>query len=67
MSNHTDSCYHSKQRLEVDEENDEDSNTELKTWQVYSFGKRNVLIFDLKEYCQEKVSVGEEGEGHSMY
>ena len=34
------------------------------TWQVYCFGNRNVLRFDLKS--PERVSVGEEGEGHSM-
>ena len=28
---------------------DEDSSTERKTWQVYTFGKRNALKFDLKE------------------
>ena len=33
----------SKQRLETDE----DSSTEQKAWQVYSFGKINVLRFDL--------------------
>ena len=32
----------SKQRLEMNE----DSSTQRKTWQVYSFGKRNVLRFD---------------------
>ena len=35
------------------------------TWQVYCFGKRNVLRLNLKEYG--KISFGEEGEGHSMY
>ena len=35
----------SKQSLEMDE----DSSTEQKTWQVYSFGKRNVLRFVLNE------------------
>ena len=30
-------------------ETDEDSSTERKTWQTYSFGKRNVLRFDLNE------------------
>ena len=35
----------SKRRLV---ETNEDSSTEWKTWQVYSFQKRNVLRFDLK-------------------
>ena len=57
----------SKWRLETDE----DSSMEQKTWQVYSFGKRNVcrLHLILGGYiCMgpERVSVGEEGEGHSM-
>ena len=30
-------------------ETDEYSSTERKTWQVYSFGKRNAVRFDLKE------------------
>ena len=34
-----------QQRLETEE----DSNTQRKTWQVYCFGKRDVLRFDLKE------------------
>ena len=34
-----------KQRLETDE----NSSMKRKTWQVYSFGKRYVLRFDLKE------------------
>ena len=38
------------------------SSTEWKTWQVYSFGKRNVLRSDLSA---ERVSVGEEGEDNS--
>ena len=38
---------------------------EQKTWQVYNFGKRNVFRLDLNE-SRERVSVGEEGEGHSM-
>ena len=33
----------------TDEETDEDHSVQWKTWQVYSFGKRYVLKFDLKE------------------
>ena len=43
---------------------DKDSNMEPKTWQVYSFGKRNVFRLHLSEsreaFCQR------EWEGHSM-
>ena len=35
----------SKQRLETDEETDEDSGTEWKIWQDYSFRMRNILRF----------------------
>ena len=38
---------------------DEDSSTERKTWQVHSFGKRNVFRLHLNES-------GEEGEAHSV-
>ena len=31
------------------QEKEGDSSTERKTWQVYSFGKRNILRFDLNE------------------
>ena len=35
--------------FEMDEETDEDRSMKWKTWQGYSFGKRAVLRFDLKE------------------
>ena len=42
--------------FEMDEETAEDCSMKWKTWQVYSFGKRTVLRFDLKEsregFCQ---------------
>ena len=47
-----------KQRLETDEEMDEDSSTKRKPWRVCSFGKRNVLRFDLNEsresFCRRR-------------
>ena len=45
---------------------DENSSMEQKMWQVYSFGKRNVIRLLLNESTPERVSVVEEGEGHSM-
>ena len=44
---------------------DEDSSTEQKTWQVYSFGKINGFRLHLNE-ARESVSVGEE-EGTSFH
>ena len=44
----------SKQQLEMDE----DSSMEQKTWLVYSFGKRNVLRFDLKESREGFCGIG---------
>ena len=43
---------------------DEDSSTEQKTWQLYSFGKRNVLGYI--SISPERVSVEEEGRGGSF-
>ena len=37
----------------------------VKTWQVYCFGKGNVLRFDLEP--REGLCRREKGEGHSMY
>ena len=51
----------SEQRLETDE----DSSTERKIWLYIVLGKINVLRFDLNE-SPERVSVEEEGDGHSM-
>ena len=34
---------------------DEDSSTEQKTWQVYSFGKRNVIIITYDYYFDRYV------------
>ena len=51
----------SRQRLETDE----DSSTERKIWLYIVLGKINVLRFDLNE-SPERVSVEEEGDGHSM-
>ena len=43
---------------------EEDSSADRKIWQVYCLWKKEVLRFDWKS--PERVSVGEEGEGHSM-
>ena len=50
----------SKQQLEMDEDN----SLEQKTWLVYSFGKRNVLRFNLKELREGFCWIGRERSFH---